>query len=124
MKEKVKPHAVNGEPLFTKQVIVNLFMYLGMLFVAIASGITVYIFFLYAYMKLFTDYSFISIINVGGIGIMFYVTWRLFNFYKYQYEHFRRTFRWALRESTPFVSASKRKIKELKKPDEDWIDKE
>jgi len=119
--EKTKPHAENGEPLFTKRVVINLLMYCGLLLLSICAGVTIYTFFVYAYIHLFTDYAFLSIVNIGGIGIMFYVTWKFFHFFKYQYENFRRLFRFILRESTPFVSARKGKVKEPKSPSDDWI---
>jgi len=123
MKEKVKHHAQNGEPLFTKQVIINLAIYCGLLVLAISSGVTIYTFFIYAYIQLFPDYSFLSIINIGGVGIMFYVIWKLFHFFKYQYENIRRTFRFAFRESKPFISGSNRKVKKPIEPEKDWIKK-
>lgn len=111
----------NEEKLFTKKDYWNIFMYMLIMSGSIFSGMTVYLFFTYGYISLFSDYSFFSIVNIGSILLMFFVIIKMFQFWKWLWNEWQDVLYWSFYKSTPFVSASKRKIKEPEKPENDWL---
>lgn len=117
---------VKKERLFTKREWIHMAIVVVIMIMSIFAGMSVYMFFVYGYIYLFPDYGFLTIVNIGGIVIMFYVTMKIYRFFLHLYRQYRELFRFDSAVKKRFNHVVKTKpfeVKEMKikTPDKDWI---
>lgn len=109
---------IKKERLFTKKDWIHMTVVAIIMIVSICAGMSVYMFFVYGYISVFPDYTFFSVINFGGIAIMFFVTMRIYRFFLYYYNDYKIIFS-GIRE-THFSNVEAKKVK-IETPDKDWL---
>lgn len=86
---------------------------------SIFAGIAVYAFMVYGCLTIFPEpQGLITIIHIGAVVIMFFVTFRMYKFFEYMHQQYASMFKWLIEHPIPLVKAKKVKIKG---PEEDWI---
>ena len=99
--------------------ILNSIICIGYFILSIICGMTIYLFLCYASFEIFPSGFNHVLVNIGAVGLMFYVHYRVYRFFDVLYSNVKKSLK--LLKSQESIKGLKSKIVKILSPEEDWI---